>query len=65
MNFILKDKFIDLFKHNDNIVLYGTLDERQSAVVSLNVKGIDSSELSYILNIIDICTRPSHEIFWQ
>lgn len=55
----LKDKFIDLLKDNDHIILYGTLDERQSAVVSLNVKGIDSSELSYILNDeFDICTRP-------
>ena len=55
----LKNHFIDLLKDNDDIILYGTLDDRQSAVVSLNVKDMDSSEVSYILSDeFDIYTRP-------
>lgn len=55
----LKNHFIDLLKDNDDIILYGTLDDRQGAVVSLNVKNMDSSEVSYILSDeFDIYTRP-------
>ena len=55
----LKNHFIDLLKDNDDIILYGTLDNRQGAVVSLNVKNMDSSEVSYILSDeFDIYTRP-------
>ena len=55
----LKNNFIDLLKDNDDIILYGTLDDRQGAVVSLNVKNMDSSEVSYILSDeFDIYTRP-------
>ena len=55
----LKNHFIDLLKDNDDIILYGTLDDRQGAVVSLNVKNMDSSEVSDILSDeFDIYTRP-------
>ena len=55
----LKNHFIDLLKDNDDIILNGTLDDRQGAVVSLNVKNMDSSEVSYILSDeFDIYTRP-------
>lgn len=55
----LKNHFIDLLKDDDDIILYGTLDDRQGAVVSLNVKNMDSSEVSYILSDeFDIYTRP-------
>lgn len=55
----LKNHFIDLLKDNDDIILYGTLDDRQGSVVSLNVKNMDSSEVSYILSDeFDIYTRP-------
>ena len=55
----LKNHFIDLLKDNDDMILYGTLDDRQGAVVSLNVKNMDSSEVSYILSDeFDIYTRP-------
>lgn len=56
---MLKNRFIDGLKDNPNVILYGTLDERQSSVVSLNIKGVDSSEVAYILsNDYDIYTRP-------
>lgn len=56
---MLKNRFIDGLKDNKDVVLYGTLDDRQSAVVSLNILGIDSSEVAYILsNDYDIYTRP-------
>ena len=55
----LKNHFIDLLKDNKDVILYGTLDDRQGAVVSLNVKNMDSSEISYILSDeFDIYTRP-------
>ncbi|KXB66097.1 cysteine desulfurase family protein [Parvimonas sp. KA00067] len=55
----LKNHFIELLKDNEDIILYGTLDDRQGAVVSLNIKDMDSSEVSYILNNeFDIYTRP-------
>ena len=55
----LKNHFIDLLKDNEDVILYGTLDDRQGAVVSLNVKNMDSSEISYILSDeFDIYTRP-------
>ena len=55
----LKNHFINLLKDNEDIILYGTLDDRQGAVVSLNVKDMDSSEISYILSDeFDIYTRP-------
>ena len=55
----LKNHFIELLKDNEDVILYGTLDDRQGAVVSLNVKHMDSSEISYILSDeFDIYTRP-------
>lgn len=55
----LKNHFIQLLKDNEDVILYGTLDDRQGAVVSLNVKDMDSSEISYILSDeFDIYTRP-------
>lgn len=55
----LKNHFIELLKYNEDVILYGTLDDRQGAVVSLNVKDMDSSEISYILSDeFDIYTRP-------
>ena len=55
----LKNHFIELLKDNEDVILYGTLDDRQGAVVSLNVKDMDSSEISYILSDeFDIYTRP-------
>lgn len=54
----LKNHFIELLKDNEDVILYGTLDDRQGAVVSLNVKDMDSSEISYILSDeFDIYTR--------
>ena len=55
----LKNHFIELLKDNEDVILYGTLDDRQGAVVSLNVKDMDSSEISYLLSDeFDIYTRP-------
>lgn len=55
----LKNHFIELLKDNEDVILYGTLDDRQGAVVSLNLKDMDSSEISYILSDeFDIYTRP-------
>ena len=55
----LKNHFIELLKDNEDVILYGTLDDRQGAVVSLNIKDMDSSEISYILSDeFDIYTRP-------
>lgn len=55
----LKNHFIELLIDNEDVILYGTLDDRQGAVVSLNVKDMDSSEISYILSDeFDIYTRP-------
>ena len=55
----LKNHFIELLKDNEDVILYGTLDDKQGAVVSLNVKDMDSSEISYILSDeFDIYTRP-------
>lgn len=58
----LKNHFIELLKDNEDVILYGTLDDRQGAVVSLNVKDMDSSEISYILSDeFDIYTRPGFQ----
>lgn len=55
---ILKDEFIKGLKDIENIKLYGSLDDRQGPVVSLNIDGIDSSELAFKLSYDhDICTR--------
>lgn len=55
----LKNHFINSLKNNEDIILYGTLDERQGAVVSLNIKDMDSSEVAFILSDeFDIYTRP-------
>lgn len=55
----LKNIFIDRLKNQDRIILYGPLDDRQGAVVSVNIKGMDSSELGYILSEdYDIYIRP-------
>lgn len=54
----LKNYFIENLKDNKDIILYGPLDERQGAVVSLNVKGMDSSKVSFMLSEdFDIYTR--------
>jgi len=56
---ILKEHFLNSLKNNEDIILYGTLDERQGSVVSLNIKGMDSSEVAFILSDeFDIYTRP-------
>lgn len=52
----LKDLFISELKGTEKVKLYGPLDERQGAVVALNIEGMDSSEVGYILN-------EDHEIF--
>lgn len=55
----LKNHFIDRLKSNKDIILYGTLDERQGAVVSLNIKNLDSSYVAFTLSDeFDIYTRP-------
>ena len=55
----LKEYFINELKSNEDVILYGTLDDRQGAVVSLNIRNMDSSNLSFILNDeYDIYTRP-------
>lgn len=55
----LKNIFIDELRNVDKIKLYGPLDERQGAVVALNIEGMDSSQVSYILNEdYEIATRP-------
>lgn len=55
---LLKDEFIKGLKDIENIELYGSLDHRQGPVVSLNIDGIDSSELAFNLSYdYDICTR--------
>lgn len=46
----LKDLFIENLKDDGDFKLYGSLDDRQGAVVSLNLKDMDSSELGYILS---------------
>lgn len=46
----LKDIFIQELRDVDRLRLYGPLDERQGAVVSLNIEGMDSSEVGYALN---------------
>lgn len=46
----LKDLFIENLLDDSDFKLYGTLDNRQGAVVSLNLKDMDSSELGYILS---------------
>lgn len=46
----LKDLFINELKGTDKVKLYGPLDERQGAVVALNIEGMDSSEVGFILN---------------
>lgn len=56
----LTKHFIDEAKNIDGIRLYGPLDiKEQGAVVSLNIKDADSSEVSYILDQeYDIAVRP-------
>lgn len=55
----LKNHFINKLKSNKDIILYGTLDERQGAVVSLNIKDLDSSYVAFTLSDeFDIYTRP-------
>ncbi|WP_425539097.1 aminotransferase class V-fold PLP-dependent enzyme [Microaceticoccus formicicus] len=46
----LKNLFIENILDDKDFKLYGTLDNRQGAVVSLNLKDMDSSELGYILS---------------
>lgn len=51
--------FIEEIKNIKGIKLYGPLINRQGPVVSLNIKDIDSSEISYILdNEYNIAVRP-------
>lgn len=55
----LKNAFVDGLKGLDQVKIYGPLDERQGAVIALNVRGMDSSEVAYILDQdYEICTRP-------
>ncbi len=55
----LKNLFIEEIIDHPLVKLYGPLDERQAAVVSLNVSGMDSSSLGYILSEeYDIYIRP-------
>lgn len=54
----LKNRFIDSLKDEKGIILYGSLDENQGPVVPVNVEGIGSSQLAYILDDkYDIATR--------
>ena len=46
----IKDLFIEELGSTDKVKLYGPLDNRQGAVVALNIEGMDSSEVGYILN---------------
>ncbi|MDR7871398.1 MAG: aminotransferase class V-fold PLP-dependent enzyme [Tissierellaceae bacterium] len=51
--------FIDQIKNIEEIKIYGPLTDRQGPVVSINVKDIDSSEISYILDDkYNIAVRP-------
>ena len=52
--------FIDGLKTIDGVEIYGVLDEKQKTpVVSINMEGVDSSILSYVLDDeYDIQTRP-------
>lgn len=55
----LTNHFIDEIKKIDGIKLYGPLDNRQGPLVTLNIRNLDSSELSYILdNEFEIAVRP-------
>lgn len=55
----LKELFISLLADDPDFKLYGPLDERQGAVVPINIKDMDSSELGYILSEdYDIYIRP-------
>lgn len=55
----LKNIFINGLRDEEKVTLYGPLDERHGAVVALNIQGMDSSEVGYILNEdYKICIRP-------
>lgn len=56
---MLTRKFIDGLKDISNVTFYGNEDiENRIGVVSLNIKDIDSGEVSYILDkVYDIATR--------
>ena len=56
----LTKTFIDGLKTIDGVEIYGLLDEkRKTPVVSMNMEGVDSSILSYVLDDeYDIQTRP-------
>ena len=55
----LTQHFIEEVKRIEGIKLYGPLTNSQGPVVSLNVRDIDSSEISYILdNEYNIAVRP-------
>lgn len=56
----LTKTFIDGLKTIDGVEIYGLLDERRKTpVVSMNMEGVDSSILSYVLDDeYDIQTRP-------
>ncbi|MDU5922326.1 MAG: aminotransferase class V-fold PLP-dependent enzyme [Finegoldia magna] len=54
----LKNRFINGLKDEKGITMYGSLDEHQGPVVPVNVEGIGSSQLAYILDDkYDIATR--------
>lgn len=57
---VLTKTFIDGLKTIDGVEIYGLLDEkRKTPVVSMNMEGVDSSILSYVLDDeYDIQTRP-------
>lgn len=56
----LTEHFIEEVKKVDGLILYGPCNiQQQGAVVSLNINGADSSEVSYILDEeYDIAVRP-------
>ena len=55
----LTKHFIEGIKNIEDIRIYGPLTHRQGPVISLNIKDIDSSEISYILDEkYNIATRP-------
>ncbi|MDO5018763.1 MAG: aminotransferase class V-fold PLP-dependent enzyme [Lagierella massiliensis] len=46
----LKNYFIESAKKIEKVRLYGPLDDKQGPVISLNIEGLDSSSLAYILD---------------
>lgn len=53
----LKEFFIEGLKKIENIILYGPLNEYQGPVITMNIKGKDSSEVAEYLNEAGIAVR--------